>query len=647
MYKSYFGLKESPFSITPNPRYLYLSERHQEALAHLLYGIKESGGFVQLTGEVGTGKTMLTRALLDQLPEETDLALVLNPRVTVEEFLDTVCDELKIERESKELTVKNYVDLLSNYLLDAFAKGRKTVILIDEAQNLSFDVIEQVRLLTNIETTKEKLLQIILVGQPELKQLLEKNELRQVAQRITARYHLEPLSSFETEEYINHRMKVAGVTRPIFTRLSAKMVRKLSGGIPRLINIICDRALLGAYARGQGHVGWHTALKASAEVNGEKNALLKPLKTLLVLALVVILLAVFYVNYDIIKAVANNASQPTSIDGRHGNSQISPSPQVSIKTQNGEVYNINSNSDAKISEESSQRQSLQRQNSHIQNKQGIEVADSSDVSSKENASPKEKLINSKQTNNDEANEKGYDRKVISVSDVVYSLTEALAKREQQEKEAIGNIDSVEEVLSESKIDKSMISAFNVLLGLWDSKYSIIKGKTGCESALSYGLKCFYQKGNWAKLVRVDMPAMVELISHNGKKHYAVVIGFDNNETVTLKFLNETKRFKIIDFISYWSGDFRVIWKPPQLVNKVIKPGDKSIDIAWLVNALNAIDGKSSNYSEAKKYDKALEKRVKEFQKNRYLEVDGVVGEKTLIHIVASILDSGTPLLKKY
>ena len=200
MYLEYFNLTERPFSITPDPRFLYMSARHREALAHLLYGLGDGGGFVQLTGEVGTGKTTICRCLLEQIPDNVDLALVLNPKVTAIELIATVCDELGVSYDEKDVSVKSLTDVLNRYLLDAYARGRHTVLIIDEAQNLSADVLEQVRLLTNLETSTQKLLQIILIGQPELRTLLAREDMRQLAQRVTARYHLEPISREETWE---------------------------------------------------------------------------------------------------------------------------------------------------------------------------------------------------------------------------------------------------------------------------------------------------------------------------------------------------------------------------------------------------------------------------------------------------------------
>ena len=269
MYTSFFGLQEKPFAITPDPRYLYLSERHAEALAHLLYGINEAGGFIQLTGEVGTGKTTVIRSLLEQLPGHADVALILNPRVTPAEFLLTICEELHVAvPESGHGSTKTLMDVLGRHLLDTHARGRRVVLIVDEAQNLSTQTLEQVRLLTNLETATTKLLQIILIGQPELRELLDQPDLRQLAQRITGRYHLNPLSEEESAGYVKHRMRVAGATAEVFTPSALREVHRLSGGIPRVINVICDRTLLGAFTQEDHRAGATLVRQAASEVYG-------------------------------------------------------------------------------------------------------------------------------------------------------------------------------------------------------------------------------------------------------------------------------------------------------------------------------------------------------------------------------------------
>ncbi len=271
MYLSFFGLNEKPFAITPDPRYLYLSERHAEALAHLLYGINEAGGFVQLTGEVGTGKTTVVRSLLAQTPKNAEIALILNPKMTAPEFLLTICEELGIGvPDAATESLKDLVDILSGYLLRAHAGGRRVVVVVDEAQNLAPSVLEQVRLLTNLETNTRKLLQIILIGQPELRELLARNELRQLAQRITGRYHLNPLTSAETAAYVRHRLRVAGATNDIFSPGALVEVHRLAVGVPRVINVVCDRALLGAYSMDRHRVTPNLVRNAAGEVFGKR-----------------------------------------------------------------------------------------------------------------------------------------------------------------------------------------------------------------------------------------------------------------------------------------------------------------------------------------------------------------------------------------
>jgi general secretion pathway protein A len=328
MYLQHFSLTERPFSITPDPRFLYMSARHREALAHLLYGLGEGGGFVQLTGEVGTGKTTICRCLLEQVPDNVDVALVLNPKVTSTELIATVCDELGIEYPEENTSIKSLTDVLNRYLLDAYARGRRTVLIIDEAQNLSADVLEQVRLLTNLETSTQKLLQIILIGQPELRTLLARDDMRQLSQRVTARYHLDPISREEVSAYIRHRLQVCGTTQAVFSKRAVDKIQQLSGGVPRLINVLCDRSMLGAFVEGKSQVEPKVVKKAAREVlaAAEKKAESRsplPWATAVLVVLVLIALAVIVqpwkqpreiaaVKPDAADAVAAAGAQPAT-----------------------------------------------------------------------------------------------------------------------------------------------------------------------------------------------------------------------------------------------------------------------------------------------------------------------------------------------
>ncbi len=270
MYAKFFGLKHEPFSIAPDPRYLFMSDRHREALAHLLYGVGGGGGFVLLTGEIGAGKTTVCRCFLEQIPRRCNVAYIFNPKLTVQELLKSVCDEFRIPYQHQGPgveTVKDYLDPHNEFLLKTHAVGQNNVLIIDEAQNLSADVLEQLRLLTNLETSERKLLQIILIGQPELRTMLAQPELEQLAQRVIARFHLDALSEAETAQYIRHRLAVAGLARgKLFDSQAVERVHQLSRGIPRRINLLCDRALLGAYAEGKSRVDREIVDKAASEV---------------------------------------------------------------------------------------------------------------------------------------------------------------------------------------------------------------------------------------------------------------------------------------------------------------------------------------------------------------------------------------------
>jgi general secretion pathway protein A len=264
VYEKHFGLKARPFSIAPDPKYLYLGANHQEAMAHLLYGA-QNGGFVLLSGEVGTGKTTLCRYLLGHMPKGVDVALVLHPMLSTNELLATICDELKISYK-QPCTDKLLIDHINKHLLKAYATGRSVLLIVDEAQNLSLEVLEQLRLLTNLETDDKKLLQIILVGQPELLDKLARRQMRQLVQRITARYHLRALSRGEMKQYIKHRLATCGVKAPLFSWPALWWLHSRTGGIPRLVNMTCDRAMLGAYSANEYRVRARHVQRAAREV---------------------------------------------------------------------------------------------------------------------------------------------------------------------------------------------------------------------------------------------------------------------------------------------------------------------------------------------------------------------------------------------
>jgi general secretion pathway protein A len=308
MYLDFFGLDEPPFSITPDPKFVFLSKKHEESLAHLVYGITRGGGagFVQLTGEVGTGKTTISRLLLEQIPNDTNIALILNPTVTPIELIQNICQELKVSMRGIKGKLNTLIDKLNKYLLKSWSDGENTVVIIDEAQNLPRDTLEQLRLLTNLETDTHKLLQIVLIGQPELRSTMRRNDLRQLAQRVTARYHLMPLSAEETLAYLQHRISVAGGDVSIVNQPIAKSIYKITDGVPRLINILMDRALLAAYTDDKKQLSKKYISIAAQEVMPESNQSKLPFNKLWLaffLSLLVLIPLGLYFNKQIAKDI--------------------------------------------------------------------------------------------------------------------------------------------------------------------------------------------------------------------------------------------------------------------------------------------------------------------------------------------------------
>ena len=321
MYAEYFGLKETPFSISPDPHYFYVSEGHREALAHLMYGVKVDGGFVLLTGEVGTGKTTVCRCLLEHVPENCEIAFILNPKLSAMELLAAICDEFGVPYPESTTSIKDLVDRLNDFLLAIHEKDKRAILIIEEAQNLSVEVLEQIRLLTNLETSQRKLLQIIMLGQPELREKLAQPELRQLSQRITARYHLGPLAKNEISAYVNHRLSAAGLIRgELFPASAIRALGRLTGGVPRLLNIICDRALLGAYLEGKETIDKRTLVRAAREVSGSKTDKIKIKRKIYLWMLIIILLNVLiasgvtYYMQNSIGLRGNVASTPANVD---------------------------------------------------------------------------------------------------------------------------------------------------------------------------------------------------------------------------------------------------------------------------------------------------------------------------------------------
>jgi general secretion pathway protein A len=348
MYNQYFGFRENPFSIAPDPRYLYMSEMHQDALAHLDFGASSEGCIILLTGEIGTGKTTICRCFLERLEPTAEVAVIINPGLTASELLATVCDEFRIETEPGKQSTKYYIDLLNQFLLRSYSENRKTLLVIDEAQNLDKEALEMVRLLTNLETNQHKLLKIFLLGQSELSTVLAGPDLTQVNQRITGRFHLSGLRSAEIGDYIKHRISVAGGgPRPLFDKRAVQRIHRLTKGIPRLINTLCDRSLLGAYAEEKERVDETIVKKAGRELFGAqpsgKNIVI-PVKSLVATAtLFVLIMAIwvgttndlFHLNLDAILAPSSpstTTTQSTAAEATGGHTSVPEPLQIDQST---------------------------------------------------------------------------------------------------------------------------------------------------------------------------------------------------------------------------------------------------------------------------------------------------------------------------
>ncbi len=602
MYIDYFKLNEHPFSLTPDPRYLYMSDRHREGLAHLLYGVQRSGGFVQLTGEIGSGKTTLCRCLISQLPPDTDVALILNPRLTVIELLATVCDEFRIPYPPETSSVKVFIDALNQRLLETHAQRRRAVLIIDEAQNLHIDVLEQVRLLTNLETSQEKLLQIILIGQPELLSLLKGKKLRQLAQRVTARYHLLALSRRETYAYIQHRLMVAGRRDRLFTARAMRCVYRLSGGVPRVINIICDRALLGAYALDKRRISAAIVRRASRETRGLSRsrwlrfAWIAGITILAVLAVGSAILFRqmnrFIPNRDR-AAVTSNVQAPAGKADPVGSALAQKLPASGALGDGG-------------------------------------------AKSTELGQP---LIQSGRPSN-----------------IPYAITEqpiaakAVMKvsRPPAEEAVSGKATTgmrLDEVLANPSTRGSASSSFASIYALWGAGVHLNQSDLGCKAGSVEGFECLFKMGNWLRLRRFDLPAILELLLPDGTKCHVALIGL-GDETATLAIGSHSYTFPLSEIDRVWDGSFIIIWKPP-FASRQLSYGDRGEDVKWVRHALDRLEGKTSSLADSDMYDESLRQRVMAFQRKRSLIPDGYIGSETLTRLALSMEGPKAPSLLRH
>jgi general secretion pathway protein A len=595
MYTSFFGLSEKPFAITPDPRYLYLSERHAEALAHLLYGINEAGGFIQLTGEVGTGKTTVVRTLLSRVPHHADVAVILNPRVSAVEFLQTICEELGLEIAANDRdSVKQMIDALNRRLLAAHADGRRIIVLVDEAQNLTIDVLEQVRLLTNLETPTQKLLQIILIGQPELRELLDRTDLRQLAQRITGRYHLKPLSREETHGYVRHRLRVAGAQEEIFTPRALNEVHRLSGGIPRVINVACDRALLGAYTQETRRIDAALVRRAAGEVYGRRFVPAWTGWLAGVLAVVALGAGVFLGwqywprTESLLGALKPGAAQAA----RAAKPVQDAAPGVDTpgaEARGAQAPGVGT--------------------------PGIDTAGAATPG----VQPRDEPIGGQS------------------SAASAAPAQAVPAHAGPATPAV----PLDALLASNSSATTDTAAFRRLLSLWGTAMS--DDRDPCGQALKAGLACLDQRGSWAQVRALNRPAILTLMDAHGLRHRVVLAGLDD-QYATLDLGEHNQRVTIEDLSRDWFGDFTLVWKPKTSHIRPLSVGMQGDEVRWLRRSLNALRGGSSDPEHADVYDEQLAIAVQNFQREHRLNVDGIAGLQTQVVLDTALAEPGSPLL---
>ena len=570
MYHQHFGLNEAPFSIAVNPRYLFMSQRHRDALAHLLYGVSGGGGFILLTGEVGTGKTTVNRCLLEQLPDTTDLAIILNPALSAVELLATACDELKIDYPQGTESLKALTDALHRYLLDNHERGRKTVLMIDEAQHLDFDVLEQIRLLTNLETNDEKLLQIILIGQPELTEKLSRPELRQLNQRITARYNLQPLNLQETTAYIRHRLEIAGLRAGVslFESSAVKQIHSLTRGIPRLINVLCDRALLGAYGQQRSRVNKKLIAEAAAEVFGEKAAVRSSQSSAGKRAWLVFLVAVASaaVGYWVSQLEVSESNTSARGPIADFSSDLSARPNASVSgTDNGLLGD-------------SSTQPSQQSAVISRNKLGNEV--NADIGDGDLSQPQ-----------------------VNVA-LVESITPAARVWELRVQEANERF--------------------------WQAASNTPVPSTVCPPPKITGLSCSKQSVNvWNDVMALNRPVLLEIVTKDKFAGAALVLAF--GETTALMWTRQgVLEVSLGELADSWTGSIQYLWQAPQGWTGSVGLGNTSPVVNVIAQMFATLDGMIA--PNVASFGPALEARVRLFQESEGIAADGVVGEQTILRL---------------
>lgn len=659
MYLEYFSLAEKPFSIAPDPAYLFMSERHQAAMAHLSYGLSQGGCFIVLTGEVGTGKTTLCRNLLKDLPDNVDVALILNANISEDELLQTINDELKIDY-SQSATQKQLLDSINQHLLSTFAQNRQTVLIIDEAQLLSRDVLEQIRILTNLETTKNKLLQIILIGQPELNTLLGRNDLRQLAQRVTARYHLGELRSTEIEDYVNYRLGVAGCRQPLFSRQALNQLHSLTEGIPRKINVLADHSLLSAYANNQSSVESKNVKAAAKEVffHTNKQPVTKATRKWWMPVTAAILIGNGLLWWWFLSNQAHEAERLA---------QASELPAAVANGQESEESsNLDSQLDAAVIDEPAEAvEDIDVDGAPQGQAVSLQVVDDSELTTVFRADgvvPGEVVIS------DEL----LDDTPPDLSALGDSLSTPIAPVADRQLANLNQNQSASDSVSDSasaRFTRSSVPAYDInsafgkvldgsaditgrslafrnLAQAWDVSLPLPLIASACETLLKEGVACL-SVNNWQQLERYNRPSIL-VLQQGGQLHRVIVFSLVDGDAQVLVGEN-VHTLSQSELRARWNNNGITFWQPGETGQQFLKLSDVRDDIPKIRQRLNrtlrAVGLDELTSENDRVFDRDMSTKVFALQSLFGISADSAIGPETYLLMNELLSAETTPVLK--
>jgi len=677
MYQSYFNFPEAPFTISPNPRFLYLSDRHREALAHLQYGLQENGGFILLTGEVGTGKTTVWRCLAGQIPDSVHLAVVLNPRLTESDLIESVCDEFGVAYEAN-CGIKRMVDALNRHLLQLHERGERAVLIVEEAQNLEPELLEQLRLLTNLETDESKLLQIILIGQPELLDKIDSPALRQLRQRITARFHLTSLNADEVRAYIAHRLSIVGGGLELFSDRALLRLAKHSGGIPRLINLICDRALLGCFSENKHRVDTRILDRAAREVLGgapEKGARKRARKAarralagvsggspagasmgasarafagalagaparagVAAAGLALIAASVWF--YGGPRSAPPGDAAPLHAQG------AATKPAVKGAAPGNETLLAAAPPAEPLPVTQSAPPSAVAHTMLLQQSAGAPRTTPRTTPPPSAAPPPADWRDGVAvlTPGNAANSEPGAAPGNGLGDATNNQSNTAPGNELNN--GSGNATNA----AQSNAPNTGPNAapdnapYRTLFGFWDIELPRELAESPCQYALRHGLDCWHRRGGLGSIERANRPALLKMVARrDGHPFYAVLEGFTASGLVRLHVAGAGVDVARHELDEVWTGEYTLLWRRPAGYLNTLYPGDKNDTVRWVAQRLATLTGDRSLLRHSTVYTPALENRIRNFQRHCGLFVDGLVGKETLIRI--NSLTGKAPLLR--